>query len=385
MELYFLSVLVFILVLMFLIYRDRKNIEIHYILLIKRTKIGLKILDGLARPKIFWKVFGTFGILLAFFLMFEGFSSLISYSKLLLTGAVRIPGLSFVLPSFRPDVESGPGYLLLPFWLWLIVIASVIVPHELLHGIMSRVEKIRVKSVGVLLLLVLPGAFVEPDDKQLKKSRFISKLRVFASGSLANFIVYFLIFNFTSKIIWPYFVPGPIILREVNATGPAARAGLKPNMVITEMNKKLVKLTYEEFLIGSRYLYEETRDLKPGDEISIIANGTEFKLVLGANPENESLPYLGIVYSPITRDDRLSVGFVFQLFTWMWIINYAVAVFNIMPLYPLDGGMIVLSLMEKINKKHARKITLMITAITIGILAFTFIVPFLLQATPQPS
>jgi membrane-associated protease RseP (regulator of RpoE activity) len=34
---------------------------------------------------------------------------------------------------------------------------------------MSRVEKIRVKSAGLLLVLVLPGAFVEPDEKQLKK------------------------------------------------------------------------------------------------------------------------------------------------------------------------------------------------------------------------
>jgi len=385
MDLYFLSVLIFVLVLAILIYRDRKNIEFQYILLMRRTKTGIELLDKLAKPKIFWKILGSIGIVIGFFLMFEGFFSLIRYGQLLLEGIVKMPGLSFVFPSVKPEIEAGPGYLLLPFWFWLVIIVSVIVPHELLHGIMSRVEKIRVKSAGLLLLLVLPGAFVEPDEKQLKKSKLTTKLRVFASGSLANFLVYLIVFNLTSNLIWPYFVPGPIVLREVNATGPAAQAGLKANMTISEINGKPVKLTYGEFLVGSRYLLEETENLKPGDEIDIIANGTEFKVKLAANPENESLPYLGIVYSPVTRYENPSLGFLFQLLTWVWIINYAIAIFNIMPLYPLDGGMMVYAIAEKISKKNATKITYAITIITLAILAFNFVAPFLLQAIPQPS
>jgi membrane-associated protease RseP (regulator of RpoE activity) len=302
-----------------------------------------------------------------------------------LEGVVKMPGLSFVFPSVKPEVEVGPGYLLLPFWFWLAIVVSVVVPHELLHGIMSRAEKIRIKSAGLLLLLVLPGAFVEPDEKQLKKSKLISKLRVFVSGSLANFLVYFIVFNLTSNFIWPYFVPGPIILKEVNASSPAAQAGLKPNMVISEINGKPVKLSYDEFLAGSKYLLEETKNLKPGDEISVIANGTEFRVKLAPNPENESLPYLGIVYSPITRYEDFSLGFFFQLLTWVWVINYAVAIFNIMPLYPLDGGMVVLAVAEKISKKNAVKITYVITFITLSILVFNFVAPFLLQAIPQLS
>ena len=382
---YFLSVLIFVLILAILIYRDRRNIEFHYILLMRRTKSGIKLLDKLVKPLILWKIVGNFGILIAFLLMFEGFFSLIKYGQLLLEGVAKMPGLSFIFPSFKPEVETGPGYLLLPFWFWLVIIVSVIVPHELFHGIMSRAEKVRVKSAGLLLLLVLPGAFVEPDEKQLKKSKLISKLRIFASGSLANFLVYLIVFNLTSKIIWPYFVPGPIILREVNSTGPAAQAGLKANMIISEINGKPVKLTYNEFLAGLRYLHEETENLKPGDEITIVANGTEFKVKLASNPENESLPYLGITYSPITRYENISLGFLFQLLTWIWIINYAVAIFNIMPLYPLDGGMIVLAVAEKISKKNAVKITYAITFITLSILIFNFVAPFLLQAIPQLS
>ncbi|MEM5766253.1 MAG: site-2 protease family protein [Candidatus Aenigmatarchaeota archaeon] len=385
MDLYFLSVLIFVLVLSILIYKDRKNIEFNYVLLIRRTKFGIRFLDKMAKPKLFWEILGNFGIGIALFLMFSGFFSLIEYNKLLLAGKVKMPGLSFILPSIKSEVESGPGYLLLPFWFWLIIIVSVIVPHELLHGIMSRVEKINVKSVGVMLLTILPGAFVEPDEKQLKKSKLMCKLRVFASGSLANFIVYLIVFNLTSSIIWPYFVPGPIVLKEVNVSSPAEQAGLKPGMIISEINGKPVKLTYEEYLTGSRYLLEETKEVKPGDEISIIANGTEFKIKVGSNPKNETLPYLGIIYSPVTINEKISLGFIFQLLTWMWIINYAIAVFNILPIYPLDGGMIIQSIVEKINKKHAKKITLVITIITLTILAFTFIVPFLLDIASRLS
>jgi membrane-associated protease RseP (regulator of RpoE activity) len=250
---------------------------------------------------------------------------------------------------------------------------------------MSRAEKIRVKSAGILLLFVLPGAFVEPDEKQLNKSKLITKLRVFSSGSLANFLVYLTIFGLTSFLIWPYLMPGPIVLKEVNETGPAAKAGLKPEMVVSEINGKPIKLTYGEFLMGSKYLFEETQGLKPGDEISIIANNTEFKVKLATSPENESLPYLGVVYSPIMREERMSVGFLLQLLTWIWVINYAIAIFNIMPIYPLDGGMIIQALANRINKKHGAKITYAISILTIFILIFNFLAPFFLQAIPQPS
>ncbi|MEM5879086.1 MAG: site-2 protease family protein [Candidatus Aenigmatarchaeota archaeon] len=385
MDLYLFSVLAFVLFLVFLIYRDRKNIEFHYLLLMRRTKTGIKILDKLAKPKMFWKALGTVGVFVAFFLMFEGFVSLIIYGQLLLAGAVKMPGLSFVFPSVKSEIEAGPGYLFLPFWFWIIIIISVIVPHETFHGIISRVEKIRVKSAGFLLLAILPGAFVEPDERQLKKSKFMSKLRIFASGSLANFLMYFFVFNITANLIWPYFVRGPIVLKELNATGPAAQAGLEVGMIISEINKNPIRLTYSEFLSGSKYLSEETRGLKPGDEITVIANNREFKIILGSNPENESLPYLGIVYAPITRNEIIPFGFIFQLLTWIWIINYAISVFNIMPIYPLDGGMMIQAIAEKISKKHAVKITYVISAVTLSILVFNFVAPFLLQTIPLPS
>jgi membrane-associated protease RseP (regulator of RpoE activity) len=311
--------------------------------------------------------------------MFDGVASLIKYGKLLVSGAVTMPGLSFIFPSVKPQVETGPGYILIPFWFWLIIIMSVILPHETLHGIMSRAEKIKIKTAGILLLAILPGAFVEPDEKQLKRSKLISKLRIFSAGSLANFLVYLILFYMISNILWPYFVPGSIVLQEVNATGPAAQAGLKAGMIITEINGTPVKATYKEFISSPSYLWDETKELKPGDNVSLVANGTFFNVTLGFSSENKTLPYLGIAYSPVTRGNDAAVSFLFQLLTWMWIINYAVSVFNVMPIYPLDGGLMVQAIAEKINKKWANKLTYAITFIMLMILAFNFFAPFLLK------
>lgn len=377
MEFYSISVLAFLGIVALIIYRDKKNIEFQYGILMRRTKVGIKILDKLARPTAFWKFLGTVGIIICLFLMFDGVASLVRYGKLLATGAVTAPGLSFVLPSINSQVEVGRGYILMPFWFWLIIIISVIFPHEGFHGILSRVEKIRVKTAGILLLLILPGAFVEPDEKQLKKARLISKLRVFTAGSLANFLVYFIAFNFISFVLWPCFVPGPIVISEVNATGPASVAGLKAGMVVTEINGKTVKATYDEFLNGSSYLVDETKGLKPGDEIFLVANGTFYNVKLAVNPENKTIPYLGIMYGPVINSDSTTITFIFQLLTWVWIINYAISVFNIMPIYPLDGGLVVQAIVEKINKKYANKMTYAITFIVLLILAYNFIMPFL--------
>jgi membrane-associated protease RseP (regulator of RpoE activity) len=252
------------------------------------------------------------------------------------------------------------------------------VPHELFHGIMSRVEKIRVKSAGLFLLAIFPGAFVEPDERQLKKARFITKLRIYAAGSFANSIVSLLVFVLITGVLWNYFVLGPIVLTEVNSTGPAKEAGLGPGMIITEINGKEVKSTYSENMIGS-YLLDETYGLKPGDKIVVKANGIDFNLTIGSNPKNETLPYLGITYKPVIRgDEKFVFGVLFQLLTWMWILNFAIAVVNILPIYPLDGGLMIEAIAEKVSKKHAKQITMFITIITLGIFFINFATPFLL-------
>jgi len=375
---YTISVVIFFGLLALAIYKDRKNIEFKYILFVRRTKKGIKFLDRIAKAEKFWKIFGTIGVIVAFYLMINGFWQLSNYGRGLLTGEIKSPGVSFIFPTPTSQPSIGPGFILIPFWFWIIIIISVMFPHEIMHGIMSRVEKIRVKSAGVLLFAIFPGAFVEPDEKQIKKSGVMAKLRIFAAGSFANFIVSTAVFFLVAGFLWSYYVPGTVIISEVNSTGVAAAAGLKTGMVINSINGTAVKASYSEIMAGS-YLYEELAGLEPGGKIPMTANNTNFTIDLSSFSKNQTVS-LGMNSKPliVNGDEGFVMGILFQLLTWMWMLNLAIAVVNILPLYPLDGGLMVQTVAEKINKKYSKLVTFGLTFITLAVFVINFVTPFLL-------
>jgi membrane-associated protease RseP (regulator of RpoE activity) len=400
MDLYLTSVLAFFAVLGVIIYKDRKNVEVKYILLMRKTKKGIVFLDKIAKYKKFWGIVGILGVIIAFYLMFTGVFTLTEYGRKLITREVKAPGLSFIFPSPTSEAIAGPGFIGLPFWDWIIIIASVMIPHELLHGILSRVEKIKVKSMGLLLFAIFPGAFVEPDEKQLKKSKLLTKLKIYAAGSFANFLVASLLFlpsvnlgalnlnlnvGLLPNVLWPAYVPGPIVLTDVNSSSPAYEGGLRAGMVLAKVNNMPINASYTEFAAtgGNNYLLEEAGNLKPGDNITVVANDTTYKITVGKQVGDSTRPYLGITYRPIVNgDDSFVFGFMFQLFyllTWMWMLSLAIAIVNISPIYPLDGGLIVEALAEKVSRKHYKAITYAITFVMFIVFFINFATPYIYQ------
>ncbi len=72
---------------------------------------------------------------------------------------------------------------------WFMLAAGlVILTHELSHGIQCVMEGIKVKSAAVLVAVITFGGAVEPDEEDLNKAPLISKLRVFAAGSIVNLL-----------------------------------------------------------------------------------------------------------------------------------------------------------------------------------------------------
>ena len=77
-----------------------------------------------------------------------------------------------------PGVDIPGSPVLIPLGYGIIGLITVLVIHEFGHGIISRVEGVKIDSIGVLLLAVLPGAFVEPNEEDVQKSERIQKLRI---------------------------------------------------------------------------------------------------------------------------------------------------------------------------------------------------------------
>lgn len=83
-----------------------------------------------------------------------------------------------LIPGVTIRVESLP---------WFLAAAGVVILlHELSHGIQCVAEGIPIKSSAILLAVVTFGGAVELDEERLERASRSSKMRIFASGSMAN-------------------------------------------------------------------------------------------------------------------------------------------------------------------------------------------------------
>jgi membrane-associated protease RseP (regulator of RpoE activity) len=314
--------------------------------------------------------------------MILGIVILFNAALLVYSGMIDQPAFQFVLPTPSAVGTAGPGYILIPFWFWVIVIAVVLIPHELLHGVIARAQKIKLKSVGLMLLAFIPGAFVEPDEKQIQKSKTMKKLRIFSAGSFANFMIAFFVFFLTLYFLWPAITDPGITLYNVTDGSPADIAGLKPNMTLTEVNGTQLMTHYCGLLdylsgriCGSFYV-TGFGNPQPSDVIQVKADGELYNVKLELNEETNTT-YMGVTYMPVSNKDLSYFAFIIPLLTMISLFSFGIGLVNILPIYPLDGGQMVKAISDKFFKKNSMKIVRIITYIVLFVMIYDFVGPFL--------
>lgn len=395
---YFLSVILFFGIIAAIIYKDRKKIDIsHKVIFMRRTKRFGDMIDWVAQlsPK-FWKIVGTIGIIVCLYLMFNGLNLLVNLSSYVLSGYVDEPAFQLILPVPFVQSTTGPGFIGIPFWFWIITIAFILIPHEFFHGIMARADKVKLKSVGIVLFAIFPGAFVEPDEKQLSKKKLLTKLRVFAAGSFMNIMIAMVILSATQAFLWEPNVGTGVTIGEIIEGTAAERAGLKSGMMIEKINNIPMEIGYADYsyimintpdsmseditiysashLLSSRLLAYEA-----GDEIILTADGKDYNIILGENPDYEELPYLGVRNPDLNVENKDMFFSVFPLLAFIWLLSLAVATVNILPMYPLDGGLMLKAVTDKYLKKHSDLIVKIMSYGILLVLLFNFFGPVLLN------
>jgi len=399
LNLYSLSVIIFFAVVAIILYLQRKKIDVRYhILFMRRTKKFGKLIDDIANisPR-FWKGMSFIGILVCCFYSLYGIYLILTVAVNVLLGTITQPGFQVVLPSLSSSGTVGSGYILIPFWSWIIVIFSILVPHELSHGIISRAYKIRLKSVGLMLFAIFPGAFVEPDEKQINRSKAKTKLSIYAAGSAANFLVAFIILIFVMFAFWPALTAPGIEVTAVNETSPAFQSGLRNNTVITHVNGEPLEVSYCEynynfvnFLIpgidicksGSGYFTEEVGRVKINDTIILKDDtGKAYNIKIEgrtASFEGLQIPYMGINYLPRFNTNPQYFYSILQLLSMVWLFSFAVGLFNMLPIYPLDGGLMLGTFLESIiPKKKSKKVVKTIAYLMVIVLLISYIYPLI--------
>lgn len=230
----FLAVLnVYFLVLYLLVktgWLARLNMSLFGPALMIKTTRGRSLLDWFAKARGFFHASASVGLVLTITMMV--------FMTLLLI--VQVPFIFQLTPEQAPSprlILGIPGVNpIIPLGYGIVALIFAVVVHEFSHGIMARVYQLRVKTMGILLLVIPIGAFVEPDEEELKRAPRRQRIRVFSAGPMSN-IFFALLFAFLfSPLVMASVspIPGAPII-AVEEGGPACQAGLLPGWVITHL------------------------------------------------------------------------------------------------------------------------------------------------------
>jgi len=342
---------------------DKRGLDVKPAYFMYRSMALNSTLDKLAKKKPFlWTVLSNIGVALSFGLM--AFSLYFLISNLL--RFAQIGEVSYVAPAV-------PGLTLSLYWLPYFAFAVVIValPHELAHGIVSRLENIPVLSTGILAILVFFGAFVEPDEKEFEKASLLARLRMLASGSSTNLVTALLFLILLTSLFAP---SNGILIQETVPSGPLDQAGIGRWDVIQAVNGTSI-VTYANF---SAYM----KGVNPGEKLNVtVLNNNEVKHVIITTvdaPENKSRAIIGFSRWTDYRPNKLGlnqytgVNLYWTVF-WTYAIAFSVAVFNMLPLYPFDGERVLYYPLERLVKKRKRELRICISGFTLGLFALNVI------------
>ena len=319
----------------------------------------------------FWRWYMNVGIVVAFASMIFITWTLIST----LPTVFETPSVSVIIPGV--DIPGSQIYV--PFFYGLIALATVLIVHEFSHGIQSVGEKIPIKSIGLLLFIIIPGAFVEPDEEKLKAAKRISRLRVYAAGSIANItlaLIAIVLLSLASAGIPNFFAEDGIEIDRVVPDSPSDGI-LKDGMVLEAVDGHKINDSASYVKIISAY--------SPGDNVTVQTDQGTYNVVLDKNPNNESRGFFGIQankHFELVNDSLGPLPWVLfelvELFQWVAMLNLGIGLFNLLPLKPLDGGyMLEILLSYKMSEEYYKPIVNAISAVMAMIIVFSIVAGFI--------
>ncbi len=383
---------IFVLILSIFIIKKRKKIEVQWLiknvlyLALYKTKKGLKLMDKIAQKFKFPLQ------IVSYVSVFSGFVGMLFISYLIIKNVIEIilnPQAQVAAGIVLPLPIKGVFYV--PFFYWIISIFVLAFVHEMSHGIYARLNGIRVKSSGFAFLCfflpIIPAAFVEPDEKKLSKAKKWAQLSVFSAGPFANIILgifIMLIFNTSLNFLHQnnldyvmQFHKGEIVeliqpkivgyLNLSNVTSPAKLAGIPINSTIYSINGIKIRNIYD--------LNNVIKEIKH-ENISLNLDGKLYKMKA---KRIKNRIFLGVKIKYFERIKKhYFTAVILSLLFWLMILNIGVGLFNLLPIYILDGGrMLYVFLTNFLSKEKAKKVYNIISLVFLILVLIIVFIPFL--------
>lgn len=310
--------------------------------------LGITVVLGFA-GYTFGSIFYNAGsILLSLFMFLSGFGARNAIAQ-------QVPGVAPIIPGLD-----------IPFFAGIVALAVILSIHELSHGVLARIYKVKLHSLGLLVFGIIPvGAFVEPDDKEVHKLSARRQTDIFAAGISANFLATFVFFvlvfvmaEFVTPLAYSY---GVVVTGVTN--GYPAYGVLKDGMRILSWNgKPVTNISSLSSIAGTDV---------PGTSVAVGTNKGTFTFTSVASADNSSRGLIGVNvgYAPLL-DTTLAraVHFLFVVLSLSLLLNFLVAVVNLLPIPGFDGW--------HIYKSSLKNKTL------VNVLAAVMVVSIILNAVP---
>jgi membrane-associated protease RseP (regulator of RpoE activity) len=405
------------------------RVEVKYvfkyipILILIHTPFGMKFFDWVARTnaaKIYAKSNRYLMPLitaLMLFLLISFVIAIVSFAPAREMTRDLGPRSIFLIPILNPYLPVG--YV-------LISLIITIVVHEAGHGIVARVYNVKIESTGVVFFFVVPiGAFVNIEQKELEKTPLKYKSSILTAGVLNNMVLagisLFGLYLVVSSL-YPLPVSGGqeagVLIDRVNKGSLAEKIHLTEGSVIQtiagqnvisieDLRKQLesnlgktIEMTWtvknKDIVRGSITLPSSVNENKGilgvtistvgdpktvlNDYKNLFSGTTVLRLLAPPTIQERIVPYSDLMAE---RYDSTIFGSSYALlanmFFWLWFINFNVAVFNALPIGPLDGGQLYGSFIaSRTKQKTAEAINSLMTYIMILVIFMTLVFPYVL-------
>lgn len=408
--------ILFTLLVVWFLYTRKHNLKRQGLMYLYRTRVGIQFIEKFSKryqkilkPLQYFVVACGYALMIAMLWMIGRIVYLYTVSDTFIKITKIPPVLPLVpyLPSLFKVDFLPPFY----FTYWIVIIAVVAIVHEFAHGIFARLNNIKVHSTGFGFLGPFLAAFVEPDEKQLQKSKKFPQLAILAAGTFANIVTMIVFLVIMVLFFWATFVPAGVNFNSyataaVNVSTITLVNGISPGL-LHDLNSSLVTIQAEnrtflapgtsiETALKSQVPFVIVYEDAPAIQESLKGPITSFNgikttnieelrnAIGGAAPhqvvtiitksegkdvihtvtlgEKEGNAYLGIgiiepqsgkittliykamaaVKNPFIYYEPRWGGdfseFIYNLLWWMVLINFSVALANMLPVGMFDGG-----------------------------------------------